>query len=191
MTEDHTGPVAPENEGTPEAADEALRDELERTKQQYLRAVADYQNLQRRSQEERQEFGRYQLTALVLNFLPVLDDLERALESIDAAPEQQSWLEGVQLVAQKFRGVLEASGIQEIHALNQPFNPELHEAAGSAPGPDGQVIHLVRRGYTLQDRVIRAAMVIVGNGEPAPAGGAGGGASQADETNDSRPGEGE
>lgn len=187
MTEKRTEPLSPDEE-TPEAGapgagepapaeqgvggnggpDEqvaALREELEETKQQFLRARADYQNLQRRSQEERQEFGRYQLTSIVLNFLPVLDDLERAVEAASAQGAEEAWLEGVRLVQQKFKGVLEAAGVQEIHALNQPFDPERHEAVGSAPGPEGQVVHLVQRGYALHDRVIRPAMVMVGSGD--------------------------
>lgn len=66
---------------------------------------------------------------------------------------------------QKFRGVLEAAGVTEIEAMGQPFDPERHEAVTTAPGPDGQVIEVMRRGYMLQDRVIRPASVVVGSGE--------------------------
>lgn len=163
MTEERTGPLTPDALSEAEEL-EALRAELDDMKQQFLRARADYQNLQRRAQEERQEFGRYQLVSLVLNILPVLDDLQRALEAAEGQADV-AWLEGIRLVEQKFRGTLEAAGVQEIHALNQPFNPEQHEAVGAAPGPEGRVVHIVQRGYMLQDRVIRAAMVLVGNGE--------------------------
>ena len=171
MTEERSGPVAPEDDA-PDAYGvgtvEALRAELEQARQQQLRAVADYQNLQRRAQEERAEFGRFQLTALVVNFLPVLDDLERAVESAHDDIRDHPWVEGIRLVLQKFRGVLEASGLQEIHALQQPFSPERHEAAGTAPGPEGRVVRILRRGYSLNDRVVRPAMVMVGDGEHAP-----------------------
>lgn len=174
MTEERTDPVAPEGEdaGAADGVDEAasieeLRAALEETQQQYLRAVADYQNLQRRAKEERAEFGRYQLTALILNFLPVLDDLERAVESVDADVADRPWVEGVRLVHQKFRGVLEATGVTEAHALNQPFDPARHEAMGSAPGPEGEVVRVLRRGYELEGRMVRAAMVMVGSGEDA------------------------
>ncbi len=181
MTEKRTEPLSPDEQAPgndapqadeggarpdgPEEQVAALREELEETKQQFLRARADYQNLQRRSQEERQEFGRYQLTSIVLNFLPVLDDLERAIDAASGEGAEEAWLEGVRLVQQKFKGVLEAAGVQEIHALNQPFDPEKHEAVGPAPGPEGQVVHLVQRGYMLGDRVIRPAMVMVGSGQ--------------------------
>ncbi len=174
MTEDRIDATAAAN-GDPHSEEpvtddiDALRAELEETRAQFMRARADYQNLERRSQEERREFGRYQVTSLVLNFLPVLDDLERAVELAGGGDGGEgagdAWLEGVRLVEQKFRGVLEAAGVAEIEALGQPFDPERHEAVTSAPGPEGQVIQVARRGYMLQDRVIRAASVVVGNGE--------------------------
>lgn len=176
MTEEGSSPLAPKEDAPVAAAEaertestEALRAELEQARQQQLRAVADYQNLQRRAQEERAEFGRFQLTALVVNFLPVLDDLERAVESAHDDIRDHPWVEGIRLVLQKFRGVLEAAGVQEIHALHQSFTPERHEAAGTAPGPEGVVVRILRRGYVLNDRVVRPAMVMVGGGEHAAA----------------------
>ena len=176
MTEERTSPAAPEDDPAPEqdardeTADvtddvEALRAELEQARQQQLRALADYQNLQRRAQEERTEFGRYQLTATVMNVLPVLDDLELALESVHDGIKDDPWVDGIRLVMQKFRGVLDAAGVKEIHALSQPFNPERHEAVGGAPGPEGEVVRVVRRGYLLGDRIVRPAMVMVGDGD--------------------------
>lgn len=171
MTDERSDDVAPEDDAPAAESVETLRAELEQARAQHLRAVADYQNLQRRAQEERAEFARYQLTASVLNFLPVLDDLERAVESAHDDIRDHPWVEGIRLVMQKFRGVLEAAGVAEIHALHQAFDPAKHEAVGSAPGPDGTVVRVLRRGYTLQDRVMRAAMVLVGDGDRAPAGG--------------------
>ena len=101
----------------------------------------------------------------MLNFLPVLDDLERAVESEHEEIKSHPWVEGVTLVMQKFRNVLESAGVTEVHALGQPFDPAKHEAVGSAPGPDGTVVRVLRRGYTLNDKVLRAAMVLVGDGD--------------------------
>lgn len=172
MTEERSDAVAPEDEspasapeGQPAESVESLRAELEQARAQHLRAVADYQNLQRRAQEERAEFGRYQLVASLLNFLPVLDDLERAVESPHEDIKDHAWVTGVELVLQKFRGVLESAGVTEILALGAAFDPAKHEAVGSAPGPDGTVVRVLRRGYALSDRVIRAAMVLVGDGD--------------------------
>jgi len=151
-----------------------LQQELEQMRAQYARALADYQNLERRSREDRAELHRSALAGVVLSLLPVLDDLQRAIEAADNAAAgadavgEASWLDGVRLVAQKFGQTLQQMGLEEIHALGQPFDPNKHEAVGGAPGPDGQVVHLLRRGYTLKGQVVRPAMVMVGNGEAAP-----------------------
>lgn len=165
--------VAFEGEGTGEGEDagsmeDTLRAELEQVRAQYQRAMADYQNLERRSREERQEVGRFAAADAIRSFLPVLDDLDRAIEHAtvdDAGADEAQWVEGVRLVAQKFRGVLGQHGVQEIDALGHPFDPNQHEAVGSAPGPEGQIVHLLQRGYIMKDRVIRPAMVMVGNGD--------------------------
>jgi len=143
---------------------DALKAELQDVRSKYLRAVADYQNLRRRSEEERREYGRYTLAALVLNYLPVLDDLERALESVDADIADHQWVEGIRMVERKFRGVLEASGVQSIESEGAAFNPEVHDAVSYAPGPEGQVVAVILPGYTLDGKVVRAAQVVVGSG---------------------------
>ncbi|MPZ98267.1 MAG: nucleotide exchange factor GrpE [Dehalococcoidia bacterium] len=173
--------VAPEDAAPPEARDETatdgapeddaatiegLRAELEEARRQHLRAAADYQNLQRRSQQERAEYTRHAQVALVLNFLPVLDDLNRALDAVDSAADE-GFVEGVRLVRQKFWGVLESMGVREVEALGKSFDPQVHEAVSYAPGPEGQVVQLVHAGFTMNDRVVRPAMVLVGNGEDA------------------------
>jgi len=161
------GPTGEAETATVDPLD-ALQAEATQLRAQLQRAMADYQNLQRRSREERLEVGRYALGDAIRSFLPVLDDLERAVEAAEREAETGSWLEGIRLVVQKFRGTLEQHGVEEIHALGQPFDPNQHEAVGAAAGPDGQVVHLLQRGYTLRERVIRPAMVMVGNGEDAP-----------------------
>jgi molecular chaperone GrpE len=151
--------------GPPGGEDDALTEELERVRAQYARAIADYQNLQRRSQQDRLDSSRQVLSTLVRNFLPVLDDLNRALDSVDADLAEHRWVDGVRLVRDKFRGVLESAGVSEIAAVGERFDPQVHEAVGHAPGAEGQVAHLVQAGYALGERVIRPAMVLVGNGE--------------------------
>lgn len=172
MTNEHTDGTPPENASTAEAeqpgADvDALQAELEETRGKYMRAVADYQNLRRRSEEERKEYGRYTLAALVINYLPVLDDLDRALESVHEEIAEHQWVEGVRMVERKFRSVLEASGVREIEAEGRSFDPAVHEAISYAPGPTGEVIAVVQTGYTLDGKVVRPAQVVVGSGAPA------------------------
>jgi molecular chaperone GrpE len=175
MTNEHTDGMPPEMDA-PEAQaqesmnasngkdTEALSAELSELQGKYLRAVADYQNLRRRSEEERREYARYTLAALVINYLPVLDDLDRALDSVDADIAERQWVEGVRMVERKFRGVLEASGVRRIEAEGAAFDPAVHEAISYAPGPEGQVIAVVQPGYTLDGKVVRPAQVVVGNG---------------------------
>ncbi|MBM4415132.1 MAG: nucleotide exchange factor GrpE [Chloroflexi bacterium] len=151
----------------PERDAAALEAELEQLRAQYLRAAADYQNLRRRSEEERQEWTRYSFAALVVNYLPVLDDLERALASVDAEIAGHRWVEGVRMVERKFRATLEASGVRPLPAEGQPFDPSVHEAVTFAPGPEGHVVAVLQPGYAIDGRVLRPARVVVGQGEPA------------------------
>jgi molecular chaperone GrpE len=152
-----------------------LREEQEKAQSHYQswqRAAADYQNLKRRMEEERSEVGRLANASLIINLLPLLDDLERALRTVDAKLAGLTWIDGVWLIYRKFQAVLESVGVQEIPADGQPFDPKVHEAISESPGDEGKVVSVVQKGYTLGERVIRPAMVVVGNG--APAGEAGG-----------------
>ena len=187
MTSDETasGPTAPERESSaggdpsrdtpsdqaPEVTTdvEELQAELEVASHAHARALADYQNLQRRSAEERQEFAGYTLASVVLNFLPILDDLNRALESAEDDLTDHPLTEGVRLVQQKFNAVLEAAGVTEIAAEGETFDPNVHEAMGYVSGPEGRVVHRVERGYLLGSRVVRPARVMVGDGTAAAA----------------------
>jgi molecular chaperone GrpE len=147
---------------------ESLAAELERTRSAYARAMADYQNLQRRSREERAELTRLTMKTLVLNYLPVLDDLSRALDSVGQHAElvDHPWIEGVRIVQRKFVAILEAAGVRAVEAgVGAHFDPQLHEAVAYQPGPLNQVVAIVQGGYTIDGTVIRPAMVIVGNGE--------------------------
>lgn len=146
----------------------ALRESREQA-QSYLgswqRAAADYQNLKRRMEQERAEIGRLANAALAINLLPLLDDLERALHTVDVKLAGLTWIDGVWLIYRKFQAVLENAGVREILAEGQPFDPNVHEAISEAPGEPGTVVSVVQKGYTLGDRVIRPAMVIVGTGQ--------------------------
>ncbi|MEZ4501882.1 MAG: nucleotide exchange factor GrpE [Dehalococcoidia bacterium] len=179
MTSDERASVGPEamdetgEDGLEEAVSESsLEDELERTKAAYARAMADYQNLQRRSREERAELTRLTMKSLVLNYLPILDDLNRAIDSVTEHEDivEHPWVEGVRMVQRKFLGVLEAAGVQPIEAdVGVTFDPQIHEAVANHPGAANEIIAVIQGGYAIDGAVIRPAMVIVGNGEAAPA----------------------
>lgn len=163
---------APEAEADAETLRALLRDEREKA-QAYMnnwqRTAADFQNYKRRVEEERGEMARFANAALVINLLPMLDDLERALATVDSALAGLTWVDGIRLIHRKFQAVLEMAGIQEIDADGHTFDPAMHEAIAQQPGEESKVLSVVQKGYRLGDRVVRPAMVIVGNGA-APAG---------------------
>jgi len=160
-------PKAPETEDI-EGLKQALAEEKEKA-ESYLaswqRAQADFINYKRRHEQDRQEFRQFANANLILGLLPVLDDLERALNSTAPKSARHSWIDGIRLIARKFRTTLEAQGLTPIEALGQPFDPNLHEAVRQDKGEEGIVIEEVRKGYKLHDRVIRPTMAVVGNGE--------------------------
>jgi molecular chaperone GrpE len=130
----------------------------------WQRAAADYQNFKRRVEQERSEVAQMANVALMINLLPLVDDLERALENVDSHLAGLTWLDGIRLIHRKFQALLEMSAVTEIPADGQDFDPNLHEAVMYADGPDGKVTSVVQKGYMLGGRVLRPAMVVVGNG---------------------------
>jgi molecular chaperone GrpE len=130
------------------------------------RSAADFANYKRRTDEERATLGQFANAVLIGKLLGVLDDFDRALESVPAEQVHDPWAEGVQLVERKLRNVLESEGVTPIEAMGQPFDPNLHEAVvheDTAEHPDNQVIGELQRGYRLHDRVIRPSLVRVAN----------------------------
>jgi molecular chaperone GrpE len=154
---------------------EGLRTRLDEEKSKaegYLaswqRAAADYQNFKRRVEQERQETARLANAALIINVLPLLDDLERALTTVDARLAGLTWVDGIRLIYRKFQAVLEAAGVSEIKTEGETFDPAVHEAVMFGEGEEGKVVAQVQKGYMLGDRVIRPAMVVVGQAKKEP-----------------------
>jgi len=163
------------NEVDPEVVEEtivpleqALAEEKEKA-QSYLanwqRAQADFTNYKRRSEREKEGLSQLAKSVLILNLLPVLDDLERALVSVQPDIAEPGWVEGIRLIERKLRGILSAEGLTAIEAADEPFDPYLHEAIRQDIGKDGIVIEEVQKGYRFHDRVLRPSQVIVGKGE--------------------------
>jgi len=151
-----------------EALKQALAEEKEKAEgylANWQRAQADFINYKRRSEQEKEEISKFANATLMFNLLPVLDDLERAFTSIPPHLARLSWVDGIRLIERKLQASLEAQGLSPIKALGEPFDPSLHEAAMHAKGKEGMVIEELQKGYKLHDRVIRPAMVVVGNGE--------------------------
>lgn len=170
---DASTPSATSAPATDAPVDEGdLRAELEAVRERWARAVADYQNLRRRSAEERAELRMQLLAGLVGGYLGVLDDLDRALGSVDEHHElaDHPWVGGVRLVRQNFAALLEGSGVTEIVAVGEAFDPLRHEAIAYQPGPDGRVVAVLQRGFEAGSQVVRPARVVVGSGVPAAGG---------------------
>ncbi len=144
---------------------EALKEKVENYLANWQRAQADFINYKRRAEQEKMEISKFANSILMLNLLPILDDLERAFVSIPPRLAELSWVDGVRLIERKLWATLEAQGLSPIKALGESFDPKLHEAAIHGKGKEGIVIEELQRGYQLHDRVIRPAMVVVGNGE--------------------------
>jgi molecular chaperone GrpE len=128
----------------------------------WQRAAADFQNYKRRVEQEREDIARLAGAALIINILPIVDDLERALKNIDAHLAGLTWVDGIRLIYRKFQSVLEMSGVKEIEADGAQFDPNFHEAVAFGEGEEGKVISVVQKGYTLNGRVLRPAMVVIG-----------------------------
>jgi molecular chaperone GrpE len=165
-------PEALEPQGDAPADPDQLRNMLqeEREKaqsfyQSWQRSAADFQNYKRRIEEERSETARFANAALIINLLPLADDLDRALHNVDTHIAGLTWVDGIRIINRKFQMLLEMAGVQEIEADGTTFDPSQHEAISQAPGEENKVIAVVQKGYKLGDRVIRPAMVVVGRGE--------------------------
>jgi len=127
----------------------------------WQRSQAEFINYKNRVQRDREMDYASMKGDIIRKILPVLDDLERSLEH---RPEGNSWADGMELIARKFRNVLEAEGVKRIEAEGQLFDPNFHEAISSEPSEEvesGHVIAVVQSGYLLGERVIRPAMVRV------------------------------
>jgi len=150
--------------GPPEAGEDiaTLKEQSETYYRNWQRTAADFINYKRRVEQERSESARLASAALVINLLPVFDDLDRAVGSVDSTLAGLNWVQGVSAIHQKFGRLLDAMGAKEVAAEGEMFDPARHEAIGKQPGEEGKVLHVAQKGYELQGKVIRPAMVIVG-----------------------------
>jgi len=145
----------------------ALREEVAALRDRNLRLLAEQRNQQQRLQRDKAEALRYAEADFARDLLPILDGLERTLESAAGTPEAAAVADGVRIVYEQFLQILRNRNIERIEALGQRFDPELHEAMAQQPSdehPSGVVIREVARGYRMHDRVLRASRVIVSSG---------------------------
>ena len=170
------GPVADEREEEIQRLREALEAktrEVEAQQDRYVRAVAEFDNARKRSAREREEYTRYANESLLRDILPVLDNLDRAMQAARSEPAT-SLTTGVELIQRELLRILEKFGLTAFTSVGQPFDPERHEAIARVPStdlPDMTVAGETARGYLLHGRVLRPAMVTVAVApdEPGPA----------------------
>lgn len=131
-----------------------LREELDIQKKQYLRALADYHNLEKRINDDKDEAQKQATRRIVLRLLPFLDNLEKAQVFVEDA--------GLEMIKNQFQKVLQEEGVEEIDVRGKQFDPEVAEAVDVTEGPeDNKVAEILQKGYALSGKVIRPAQVRV------------------------------
>jgi molecular chaperone GrpE len=152
-------------ENTP-TAEEKFKEELSQANDKYLRLYAEFDNFRRRTIKEREDARKTEGKDIIVALLPVLDDFERALRSMDTVTDVVPVKEGVALIQHKLKNILTQKGLKEMQSIGTTFDPDLHEAITSIPAPTddmkGKVVDEMEKGYELNEKVVRFAKVIVG-----------------------------
>jgi molecular chaperone GrpE len=153
-------------EEDPETTDNAS-EELEKMKDSFLRLMAEYDNYRKRTIKEKADLIKNGGEKVLIGLLSIADDFQRALENVNHAKDLDGVKEGVDLIYQKFLSFLQQNGVKAIESVGKPFDADLFEAIATIPTEDeeqkGTVIDNIQTGYTLNDKVIRHAKVVVAN----------------------------
>lgn len=135
-------------------------------KDRYLRLSADFDNYRKRTLKEKTDLIKSAGEGIFKDMLPLIDDLERAAKAMENKDIEDANVEGIKLVFNKFNDFLKANAVKKVEALNQDFDPEIHEAVTKFPVEDekmkGKIIDVIENGYSLNDKIIRYAKVVVG-----------------------------
>lgn len=141
-----------------------LQEELATSKNAYFKAYADAENLKKRLQGEAENVRKYRIQSFALEVLPIIDNLERALNIQSDDESLKNYVKGFEMIYQQLLSILEKEGVKEIDALHQPFDPNVHQALmqETKEGVEsGVVLEVLQKGYMLKDRVLRATLVKV------------------------------
>lgn len=135
-------------------------------KDKHIRLQAEFDNYRKRTLKERMELLKTASESLLVGILPVIDDFDRAVQTLNAIDDESPAKEGVKLIYNKFQEFLKQNGVKEIEAKDQVFDTDLHEAITTFPAPTedlkGKIIDVVQKGYYLNDKVIRHSKVVIG-----------------------------
>lgn len=144
----------------------AVEEKLAEMQDKYIRLSAEFDNYRKRTLREKMDLSKYAEESLLLKLIPLMDDFERALLHIEKSEENGALKNGVDLIYMKFSEFLKQNGVNEIEALNNSFDVDLHEAVAKVPVDDenmkGKVVDVALKGYFLRDKVLRFAKVVVG-----------------------------
>jgi len=159
----------------------AKTDEAQGLQERYLRLAAEFDNFKKLAQKEQREFSRFANENILKELLPIIDNLERAIQAAKEQNENQNrngLIQGVELTLKQFLEALTKFGVQPITSVGEPFDPACHQAVArvESAAPENSVVEEYQKGYRLHDRILRAAMVTVSTG---PAGSPGGGSAAA------------
>ena len=154
---------------------EALQAQVQEFQEQMLRSQAEMQNVRRRAEIDVEKAHKFALEKFVKELLPVADSLEKAVESTEGHEESgelvASIREGVEMTLSLFMSSLKKFNVEQINPVGEPFDPQHHEAMSMVPAPDAEpnsVVAVVQKGYLLNGRVVRPAMVVVAKAEDSP-----------------------
>lgn len=155
---------------TEDKSEKKTKDSDEKAKEwhdKYLRLSAEFDNYRKRTIKEKADLIRLANEDLLKDILSVVDDFERGMDSMDKSQDVDALKEGVHLIHRRFMEFLKQKGIKEIEARNQDFDIDFHEAMTKIPAPSknmkGKVVDVIEKGYTLNDKVVRYAKVVVGD----------------------------
>lgn len=136
-------------------------------KDKYLRLSAEFDNYRRRTLKEKANLALLGGEKVIKSILPVLDDMDRALDAMQTADDIDSVRSGIELISQKLNDMLKSQGLEEIEALGSELDTDFHEAVAQTPAPKksekGKVVDIAQKGYTYKEKVIRHAKVVVGS----------------------------
>ena len=157
----------PENMSEPaDTVQEDWHGKYDELNDKYLRLMAEFDNYRKRTLKEKMDLTKYAEEDVLKGILKVVDDMERAINNMDTAPDMNAVKEGVELIYKKFKSFLETRGLKEVEAMHQELDTDKHEAVAkfAAPSEDlkGKIIDVVEKGYYLHDKIIRYAKVVIG-----------------------------
>lgn len=137
-------------------------------KDKYLRALAEYDNFKKRMIKEKAETLKFSNQLLIMELFPIMDSFDSAINSIDKSKDKEAFLQGLKMLQGEFHRILEANGLKRIKSIGEKFDPNFHQAEEEVFDdkiPKGSIVEEIRSGYTLNDRLLRPALVKVSKGK--------------------------